>query len=432
MKLITRFYNILILIIIQNINAQNFKIDTADYPQRKQFLTGYKEKSKIFNKGIKKYSGSENRELSKVFSAFQTSLEEDIKDRNYLFDERFISFVKEKVQMIANKNPDIPNDFNILIAKDNEPNAFNFGDNTLVVNSGLFYYLNNDNQFIGIICHEIAHAQLEHTINSILSRIRKNNDKKTEVSLLKKSANQQEKAFEMFRTMLYSNMKERREQEIRADSLGFEYYKKLGLQKDAFVSALQLLKSVDEQKPDSIYTTTYRKVFDIPNQKFKVEWLKMEDFSQYNYKLYTKKISEDSLKSHPNIDLRMTLLKQKITEGGFNQEERDASPAFKELKELAGKRIIPNYYDTEKYGLGIYNCLAILQKKPDDDFAKFYLGKFFNKIYEARKAYTLNRYLDKIDPKKQSYSYQQFLSLMWNLNLDEIRKIKDFYEKSES
>ncbi len=431
MKLIARLYYILILITIQNFNAQNFKIDTADHLQRKQFLTVYKEKSKTFNKGIKKYSSSENRELSKVFSAFQTSLEEDIKDRNYLFDERFISFVKEKVQMIADKNPGVRRDFNILIAKDNEPNAFNFGDNTLVVNSGLFYYLNNDNQFNGIICHEIAHAQLEHTINSILSRIRKNNDKKTEVSLLKKSANQQEKAFEMFRTMLYSNMKERREQEIRADSLGFEYYKRLGLQKVAFVSALQLLKSVDEQKPDSIYTTTYRRVFDIPNQKFKDEWLKMEDFSKYNYKLYTKKISEDSLKSHPNINLRIALLKKKLTDNDSIQNEQDATAGFKELRELAGKRIIPNYYDTEKYGLGIYKCLAILQTNPDDDFAKFYLGKFFNKIYEARKAYTLNRYLDKIDPKEQSYSYQQFLSLMWNLNLDEIQKIKNFYEKSE-
>lgn len=428
----TRFYYVLLLIIIQNINAQNFKVDTADYLQRKQFLVGYKEKSKAFNKGIKKYGSSENRELSKVFLGFQKSLEEDIKDRNYLFDDRFISFVDEKVKLIAAKNPNIPTNFNILIAKDNEPNAFNFGDNTLVVNLGLFYFLNNEDQFTSIICHEIAHAQLEHTINSILSRIKKNSESKGEVSLLKHSSNQHEKAFELFKTMLYFNMKQRRINEVKADSLGFEYFKNLGFQKKAFVSALSQLKSVDEKKPDSIFTETYRKVFDIPNQKFKEEWLKMEDFSKYNYKLYTKKISEDSLKTHPDIDLRIALLKKKLNTNEYEEKDQEALSTFKELSELAGKRVIPNYYDTEKYGLGIYQCLRILQRNPEDQFAKFYLGHFFNKIYDARKAYTLNRYLDKIDPKEQSYSYQQFLSFMWNLNLDEIKNITKFYEKSES
>ncbi len=419
------------LTIIQNINAQNFKIDTADYLQRKQFLIDYKEKSKAFNKVIKKYSSSENRELSKVFLGFQKNLEEDIKDRNYLFDDRFISFVDEKVKLIAAKNPNIPTNFNILIAKDNEPNAFNFGDNTLVINLGLFYFLNNEDQFTSIICHEIAHAQLEHTINSILLRIKKNSENKSEVSSLKHSSNQHEKAFELFKTILYSNMKQRRINEVKADSLGFEYFKKLGLQKNAFVSALSQLKSIDGKKPDSIFAETYRKVFDIPNQTFKEEWLKMEDFSKYNYKLYTKKISEDSLKTHPDIDLRIDLLKKKLGTNEYDEKDQEAFSTFKELSELAGKRFIPNYYDTEKYGLGVYNCLRFLQRNPEDQFTKFYLGQFFNKIYDARKAYTLNRYLDKIDPKEQSYSYQQFLSFMWNLNLEEIKNITKFYEESE-
>lgn len=433
MKLITRSFYILIMLIIQHVNAQDLKIDTADYPKRSSFLTGYREKSKSFNKDIgKKYSGSESKQLSRVFTGFQKSLEEDIRDRNYFFDNRFINFVTERIRTIAAKNPDIPTDFHILIAKDNEPNAFNFGDRTLVVNLGLFVFLDNDDQFTSIICHEIAHAKLEHTINSILSKIKKDNQNKGQVSSIKHSDNQYDKAFELYRSVLYSNMKERRNNEIKADSLGFEYYKNLGLQRNSYVSALQKLKSVDDKKPDSISAGIYRKIFEIPGQPFKDEWLKMEDFSNYNYKLYTKKISEDSLKTHPDVDLRIRLLKNKLFENGSVQNVTDLNSPFAELQKMAKNRVLPNYYDTEKYGLGIYQCLILLHSNPDDKLARFYLGKFFSRIYEARKSYTLNRYLESIDPQKQTYSYRQFLSFMWNLNLDEIKSISAFYEKSES
>ena len=58
------------------------------------------------------------------------------------------------------------------------------------------------------------------------------------------------------------------------------------------------------------------------------------------------------------------------------------------------------------------------------------LGEGFKKIYQARKEYKLNRYLDRIDPKNQSESYIQFLSFMWNLSLEEIKNIADFYDKN--
>jgi hypothetical protein len=36
------------------------------------------------------------------------------------------------------------------------------------------------------------------------------------------------------------------------------------------------------------------------------------------------------------------------------------------------------------------------------------------------------------DPKNQSESYQQFLNFMWNLSLDEIKNIADYYQTKES
>lgn len=426
------FYFLLFLILSNFSYAQNtVKNDTADYLKRKSFLIDYKEKSKAFNKNVnKQYSGEVLRGINRTFSALQKSLEEDVKDKMFYFDNRFISFVKTKIDVLIQNNPEINSDFNILIAKNNEPNAYNFGENTLVVNLGMFYFLDNEDQFVSVLAHEIAHAQKKHAIKKVIYNVNNLSSKKEEIYTLKKNKNQSGKAFDLYKSMLYSNKKIQRNNEIEADSLGYEYYKKTGFQKTGFVSTLQKLKDYDDQKADSLSIDIYKKILDLPQQKFKEEWLIMEDFSKYNYSLYNKKISEDSLKTHPDITFRINQLKMSYPELNKEIKDNEASPEFLILSEIAKDRIIPNYYETEKYGLGIYYCLATLQEQPDNNMAKYYLGKLFAKIYEARKNYNLNRYLDMIDPKTQSQSYQQFLSLMWNFDIQEVKIIADFYEKS--
>ncbi|WP_300673411.1 M48 family metalloprotease [Soonwooa sp.] len=426
-----KLYIIVFLLLLKFFSAQNFKIDTADYAQRKAFLTTYQAKSDQFNKALKKkYSGQESRELVKFFTGFQKNMTEEVKDRMYSFDASFLSFVKARVDNLAAANKDIPTDFSILIAKDNEPNAYNLGDKTLIVNMGLFAFIKNEYQFDAIISHELAHQTLDHTLKNLLARLENDKDKKLEVSDMKRAGNSNSKAFELYKNMLYSNSKQRRKNEISADSLGYRYYLSAGLPPTNFSRALQNLKDYDDQKEDSVKADVYRKVFNIPTQAFKEDWLKMEDFSKYNYKLYKEKISQDSLKSHPDLEFRINLLKKNHSELGISDFDAPASPQFEALAKLAKARVIPNFIETEKYGQAIYNCLAILQDEPEDKAAKYYLGLLFNKIYDARKSYTLNRYLDKIEPNKQNQSYQQFLSFMWNLGLDDIKNIGQYYEKS--
>jgi len=62
-------------------------------------------------------------------------------------------------------------------------------------------------------------------------------------------------------------------------------------------------------------------------------------------------------------------------------------------------------------------------------YYKKWLGKYFTKIHKARKEYTLNRYLDKVDPKNHPKDYQQFLNFMWNLKLTELEQIALYYSK---
>jgi hypothetical protein len=86
----------------------------------------------------------------------------------------------------------------------------------------------------------------------------------------------------------------------------------------------------------------------------------------------------------------------------------------------------------EEYGLCIYMYGKTSKRKNTEEDKKYYLkllGENFREIFKARKEYTLNRYFDRVEPKEQNDSYIQFLSFMWNLNLNEIKNIADFYSK---
>jgi hypothetical protein len=103
------------------------------------------------------------------------------------------------------------------------------------------------------------------------------------------------------------------------------------------------------------------------------------------------------------------------------------SNEYKKLNQLAEYNIVPNLMFFEQYGNAIYVCLDNIQKENDIHYYSKLLGENFKKIHQARKEYKLNRYLDAIDPKEHSESYIQFLSFMWNLELEEINQIATHY-----
>jgi len=214
--------------------------------------------------------------------------------------------------------------------------------------------------------------------------------------------------------------------------LGYEIFRKTKFNKAEFVNDLMLCEMYDTIRPVGLEIQTYKKVFDLQQQPFKADWLKKEDFSNYDYSKFKARYNEDSINSHPETVTRIAALKKLFPELQKPEGSNEASPRFLKLKEIATYEQPPCLMFQEEYGLGVYICLLRLQENDKDEYYKEWLGKFFEKIYDARKQYTLNRYLDRLDPKNQSESYQQFLSFMWNINLSEIKIITDYYTKKGS
>ncbi|OCK50493.1 peptidase M48 [Chryseobacterium sp. CBo1] len=406
-------------------------IDTADYIQRKDFIKNYSVNNELLIKNLKtQYSGKTGIELSKIYKEVGKNFEKQVKNKDFVFNSVFDAKVKNLLERLRKNNPQIPQNLKILIAKDNTPNAYCFADGTFVINMGLFNWLNNDDQLAAVISHELGHKITEHTMKSFLNLINQDQLDKLVVQDIKSAKeNRNQRAFNVLKNRIYRKGAENRKQEMQADSLGYAVFKNSDFKKNEFINTLKRLEDFDTISPRTLKIETYKKYFGLPNQEFKDKWLKKEDFSLYNYNNFNDKLNKDSLKSHPEIALRITNLKKLFPELQAELKDEKASESYAVLEKIARMETLPNFYHSEDYGVGIYASLQFLQDGEEEKYYKSWLGKCFAKIYEARKNYNLNRYLDRVDPKNQSESYQQFLNFMWNLSLDEIKNIAEYYQK---
>lgn len=414
-------------------DAQNYQaIDTADYAERKAFTKEFKTKNENHIKSLKeKYPGKTGKELAKIYTEFETFFSKEVADKNYTFKSDFEKYIQDIITELRKTNPQIPTNLKVLIAKSNQPNAYCLADGTFVINMGLFNWLDNREQIASVITHELGHKILDHSLKTQLNNILTDVKNKTEVKQLKDiKFNKAVKAFDLLKKQTYSKGIISRKHEIESDSLGYLLYSNSSFKKTEFINALKNLEQYDTISPYEVKIVTYKKLFSVPNHEFKDKWLNTEDFSGYNYDFYKEKIDKDSVSTHPEVEERISFLKQHFKELATEEEATEADTTFKKMRETARMEAVANLYYDEDYGAGIYACMQFIQEEKEEEYHKKWLGKCFEKIYEGRKTYQLNRYLDRVEPKTQSKSYQQFLGFMWNLNLDEIKNIADHYNKS--
>jgi len=409
-------------------------IDTSDYAQRKDFLRNFSiNNENLIKKSKAEYSGKRASELPKFYKEFGKDFEKKVKEKDFVFNSVFDAKVKSLIERLRKNNPQIPQNLKILIAKDNTPNAYCFADGTFVINMGLFNWLNNDDQVASVISHELGHKISEHTLKTLIGIVDQDQMDRVVVQNIKlNKENRNQQAFDVLKSRIYKKGAENRKQEMQADSLGYVFFGNSDFKKAEFVNALKRLEDFDTISPRELKVETYKKYFNLPKQEFKDKWLKKEDFSLYNYDNFKEKLDKDSLKSHPEIALRITYLKKIFPELKAEVKDEKASESYAALEKIARMETLPNFFHSEDYGIGIYSSLQFLQDGEEENYYKKWLGKCFAKIYEARKNYNLNRYLDRVDPKNQSESYQQFLNFMWNLSLDEIKNISDYYQTEKS
>lgn len=410
--------------------------DTAGRSYTETLSRSYPIQNELFLVGLKAETTDKKlrKQYESTYESVFKAVNEEIKD-GQMIHIPVISDGLEKILLeIKTNNPAVRGDLQIFLLRSDVPNAYTLGDNSLFVSLGLFYYLENEDQVAGVLSHEIAHLLLKHTLKAV--RYNYESDQQSVADVRAMQQNQVNKAglaFDLLKSSIYRKGKIIRDHELQADSAGYALLKNTGYREIAFVEALELMERYDTSRPDGLAIEAYKRFFDLPDQRFEDKWLDMEDFSSYDYTLFKEKLDKDSVSSHPKIRERIQVLKNSFPELAQpeNTMQSGVSGTFREMRSAAEKQRMPNLFFNEQYGKVIYLSLLRLQNDPDNASYRDWLGKGFQKIFEARRDYQLNKYLDRITPQEQSKSYMQFLSFMWNLKLEEIKKIAAFYAPKE-
>lgn len=408
-------------------------IDTLDQDERKKNKNLFVSKlNDIQEKLTKKYPKGVSSDIKENLEEFETFFSKSFDKASYVYKTPFNKIVDSIYKEIYLTNPNVPSDLQVVVSRNISLNALCLINGTLIVNMGAIRFLENEDQLAAILCHEISHKLLQHSEKAIVETA---SEKYSQISkqenrnIRQKKYNRQKIAFSILKEKLYAKSKNQQEHEFEADSLGYLLLKNTKYNAPEFLRALELSSKFDTIQPANLDLVTYRTVFDTPDQPFNEHWFEKEDFSQYDY-VFEEKLSSDSLSTHPEINERIEELQRDFIElknfRNQNFEYRGRSD-YHELRTKAKKEQVPSLFYEKKYGFCIYLALYRIQQNYLIDFHKEWLGKAFYQIFNARKLYMANKYLDRIDPEKQTESYQQFINFMWNLRLEEIKKIAIFY-----
>jgi Zn-dependent protease with chaperone function len=407
-------------------------IDTVNLQMRKKLAVQYQKKQKQFIKGLSTvYSGNELSFARNRLTSSGKEFYDEIVRGDYLFHDSLKQLLNQSYQQLKNNNKSVPVAPDFFISRDITMNAFSMTDQTYLINLGTFYFLENENQLTALLAHELAHKMLNHQAQSLKSMYKSYaEDAKKSLSEIRRSKyGRGTRALEKYRSMIYAQGKLSRKQEFEADSLGYLLYKNAGLNPSDYLYSFRMMFKYDTVPLPEIATDIYRKLFDLPTQPFNDNWMKMEDFSRYDYSRFREKFDRDSLSSHPEMDERIARLEQLYPELKEIREPEKPGQLFANIREMVRYERFYCLEYQENYGDGIFISIYYLTDtdESEKEYYEYWLGKYFNKILEARKTYTLNRYLERVDPKNQPFTYQQFLNFMWNLKVQEIEAIARHY-----
>lgn len=367
--------------------------------------------------------------LNDYYTELNTEFIEKVDDGHFVqdafYDERINTLFKQIVA--ANAEYKGLEDSRILLSFADVPNAYAMGDGFVVVYLPLLARVGNEYELAFIICHELSHNLLNHPQGGLQDYARVNTSKEIKQKtreIEKKKYNKTEVASGLYRDIIYSNRKKHRGVEYQADSLGFVLYKNAFAGKEAMaLNSLARLDVMDKEQ-DSLLPADYEKLFTSEKQPFKPEWLSGDEISSYKYDKSLKFWQIDSLKTHPDCQLRAARLKATFNITGENQT---IATDYADVVHRAEYDTLLGLYVLKEYGKSLYQTLLLLKDKPEDPYLRGMVYNNFIKIQEAQKNYTMNKYVETVNPR-YSYSYNAFLSFIRQLRKSELTQIINQYQ----
>ncbi len=266
---------------------QQVPIDTADYANRASLKELLTKKYELMSKSFKKeYKGDTRKMLTSDLESFREQFFQSIDEKEFIFDHRFTAFVTQlETEIKAKLGAELKEHFTMYTSISTRPNAFCTIDGSIVLHQGLFQFLDNEDQLMAIICHEIAHNELKHPRNSLIKRAKTASSKtyKNRISKIRnKKVDRNTRAFKLLKDLIYSQSEEKRHREMEADSLGYVLFQKLTKNSYEYINALSFLKAIDSLPSINIVPEDYEAIFSNNSETISSESISSFENSLFN------------------------------------------------------------------------------------------------------------------------------------------------------
>lgn len=343
-----------------------------------------------------------------------------LNDSVYQFDKIIESHLGDILSNIYKANPSVKTDnFKFFLKNAISPNASCYGNGVFEINTGLFPLLESDDELAFILCHEIAHYKLEHSIKATIKHIALQNSKETTSKLKdinKLNYGRNRALFKLINEFNYNVLNHSKKAELEADSLGYDLYKKTKYNQRSSIAILKKLGGISEIQFNT--PINLDSLFNFQSYPFKEYWLQ-EEQSMFTTKKRINEfsLSSDTIQTHPAIPLRIKKLEVNLA---ISKEITEKKSKLRNINKL----ILPKNYqltlDWKRYDISMYILIDYLKKNlitQEEYVAK--MSSLLLNIYSLKKEHNLNKHV----PLTKKFSKEK--------ELDKIRKFINTIETNE-
>lgn len=274
-----------------------------------------------------------------------------------LFNDSLSSYVSRVAKVLLKDDTATFNKLHFYVYKSPDPNAYTSATGNILITVGLLGQLDNEAQLAFILAHEITHYRQAHMLKGYLNREELKEQSSTTPSYL----------------LLSSYYSYNQEQELEADQLGFELYKKSPYSVREALRSFDVLDYSDLPFDDMPFDTTFfnKDYMTIPSGYFMKEVDPI--YSDDNY--------EDRNSTHPNVrKRRMALMTEVDTVKNAGTHLYVVSKDdFLSVRETSRYEMCRLYLIERNYPGAIYSSYMLLQRHPNDLYLQKIIG---HSLYE--------------------------------------------------
>jgi predicted Zn-dependent protease len=337
-------------------------------------------------------------------------------------------YMEQLVDRIQKSNPLLAgNKYRIYVCRTTVPNAYSRAEGVIFVNLDLIARLETEADMAFVLCHELSHDAKKHVLNGIKSSMHLFHDKEFQKEL-KKAEDSEYNTVRNTETVLTRFLAKRTEHsrgnELEADSLGFIFFTNAGYNPaDAPATLLKLDLFDEDFYKENI---DYKKFLSFPDYPFNKEWLVDNTSEDIGGNLEEVFEIPDSLKTHPDCDMRAATLEEVIKNKNLKSVDAKNVGNYAYFRARAQFESIEYLLGEEEYGFALYNALQMLKEYPENKYLHSAASLCLLEIYTAQKNHKFSR-VAALPDEEYSEAYNEYLIFLNNLNSTQMKEIATRY-----